>query len=159
MSTEALDPAVSATIQPTPPYDRRYPLPALDRRGRKIQRLRARGTNLSIEVRFDGHRVRERWDGKLTTIWYARHDTPVWVVCLTRRSKDVFYDLLGWDNVRVENNDLDAAIDEALKRTRPRRVWLDDRVYEHMAWKSDFASLGECLVGIMGARSSESEAQ
>lgn len=141
------DESAPAVPEPTPPYDIILPRAPLDERGRKIQRLAGRGQDLKITVDLRSHPNRKVWDGHSTTTWHDSLPEPIWVIYLRRRSQSWFYEMIGWDDVRVKDHDLDAAIDAALAKTEPARVWLDDRVYEHLSYKRDFAHMAGRIGG------------
>lgn len=116
---------------------------------RKIQRLSVRG---KLTIRFDMKQtVRRKYmtPGTThgTTTEFNEIDRPHWTVSLERRSRyphwvdsrisAFVWDMVGINNVYVEADELDLALDEALGRSEPRRVWLDDRVWEHQAFIHD----------------------
>lgn len=119
---------------------------------RMIQRLAARG-DLSVEVELRPKILRREWDGRSETTWWSEAPTPVWVVLLKRPSRDrnwsmaFFKAVVGWDNVRVENEDLDTALTEALEKAEPRRVYLDERVWEHEDFKRSAALASTLVIG------------
>lgn len=125
-----------------------------DRRSRTIQRLSLRGPlTVKMEMR---QVVSRKWtDENLTThTEFASVDQPWWVIHIKRRNPRftgwtgiILNDFCGWDDVHVEDVDLDAALAEAEQRSRPRHVWLDDHVYEHLAWRRDFVRLTFALTG------------
>lgn len=132
--------------EPTPPYERTFDRPVVDRKGRKIQRLTLRG-RVSIKVQLTNPKVREVWDGRSTHTWFTDLPVPVWSVLVERPSRTFFKAIAGWDNVHTENIDLDAALDEALALTEPNRLYLHDHVYEHREWTRDFAVMAGRIGG------------
>lgn len=105
---------------------------------RMIQRLAMRGTlTMKLDLR---PKVLRRYshDGYGTTTEYASIPTPVWVLHLARPTRGAwssnvrwFLNVLGWDHVHVEDEDLDAALRDALAKSEPRYEPLDERVDEH----------------------------
>jgi hypothetical protein len=108
-------------------------------RVRALRRLSVRGTldvKLDMRAKVCGRETHDHG----TTTWYSDVDTPVWVVSLRRPyrgpgSPHWFYDMIGWNDIRVEHEDLDLAIGLALERSEPPLVFLDERVYEHVGFQ------------------------
>ena len=106
---------------------------------RAIQRLAARG-DLTIEMKLVPTVVRRFTVDHVETTEYGA-DSPTWTVWLKRprlarqHSVPWFYDMIGWYDVHVECVDLDGAIAQALERSEPTYVILEERVWEHEDFK------------------------
>ena len=120
-----------------------------EQRKRAIQRLSVRG-KLSVNLELRPRVASRTWDGHTETTEWAQVDSPVWVVVLVRPGgpAEVFFRILGslaWNDVRVENEDLDVALTEALALSEPKFERIDERVFEHRAWLADFRQMAEAI--------------
>lgn len=98
--------------------------------------------DLTVKLDLRPKVINEETDGFSTTTYYSSVPAPVWVVHLARSTRGrwsssmkFFLDILGWDHVHAEDEDLDAALDDVLMKSAPSWVALDERVWEHEDFK------------------------